>query len=157
MGGNSDDTLVGTASADILLGEEGEDTISGNTGEDIIIGGLDDDILTGGADGDVFVWTQMDNAVDSVTDFDASEGDKLELRDLFDDVSGTDMSTLLDDFESGDFSGQVNGITLSVTEDSGDSTLTINKGGQQLDINFDGASAADIANSIITNLEQLRE
>ncbi|BFN31325.1 hypothetical protein VHTUMSATKI_15200 [Vibrio harveyi] len=157
VGGNSDDTLVGTASADILLGEEGEDTISGNAGEDIIIGGLDDDILTGGADGDVFVWTQMDNAVDSVTDFDASEGDKLELRDLFDDVSGTDMSTLLDDFESGDFSGQVNGITLSVTEDSGDSTLTINKGGQQLDINFDGASAADIANSIITNLEQLRE
>ncbi|MFZ3502131.1 beta strand repeat-containing protein [Vibrio harveyi] len=157
VGGNSDDTLVGTASADILLGEEGEDTISGNAGEDIIIGGLDDDILTGGADGDVFVWTQMDNVVDSVTDFDASEGDKLELRDLFDDVSGTDMSTLLDDFESGDFSGQVNGITLSVTEDSGDSTLTINKGGQQLDINFDGASAADIANSIITNLEQLRE
>ncbi|WP_345776001.1 beta strand repeat-containing protein [Vibrio rotiferianus] len=157
VGSSSDDTLVGTASADILLGVEGEDTISGNAGEDIIIGGLDNDILTGGADGDVFVWTQMDNAVDSVTDFDVLEGDKLELKDLFDDVSKADISTLLDDFESGDFTGQVNTISLSVSEGAVDSTLTINKDGQQLEVNFDGASAADIANSLISNLEQLRE
>ncbi|PFG56202.1 putative secreted protein (type I secretion substrate) [Vibrio sp. ES.051] len=157
VGGNDNDALIGTAGADILLGGEGEDTISGNAGEDIIIGGLDYDILTGGGDEDTFVWTQMDDAVDSVTDFDASEGDKLELRDLFDDVSGTDMSALLDDFESGDFSGQVNSISLSITEGSGNSTLTINKDGQQLEVNFDGASAADIANSLISNLEQLRE
>ncbi|MEF1311505.1 type I secretion C-terminal target domain-containing protein, partial [Vibrio mytili] len=157
VGSDGDDVLNGTASADILLGGEGNDIISGDTGEDIIVGGLGNDILTGGGDGDVFVWTQMASAVDSVTDFNASEGDKLEFRDLFDDVSGTDISTLIEDFESGDFSGQVNDISLSVTEAVGHSTLTISKSGQQLDINFDGASAADIASSLMSNLEQLRE
>ncbi|EXF67189.1 putative surface adhesion domain protein [Vibrio parahaemolyticus AQ3810] len=44
-----------------------------------------------------------------------------------------------------------------MTESGGNSTLTINKDGQQLEVNFDGASAADIANSLISNLEQLRE
>ncbi|WP_321463261.1 Calx-beta domain-containing protein [uncultured Vibrio sp.] len=157
VGSDSADVLVGTANADILLGGAGDDTLSGNAGEDIIIGGLGSDILTGGADSDVFVWTQMDTAIDTVTDFNAAEGDKLEFRDLFDDMSGPDISTLLDDFESGDYNGQVDDVSLSVTELNGNSTLTINKGGQQLEVNFDGASAADIANSLISNLEQFRE
>ena len=157
VGSDSDDVLVGTANADILLGGVGDDTLSGYAGDDIIVGGLGSDILTGGADSDVFVWTQMDTAIDTVTDFNAAEGDKLEFRDLFDDMSGSDISTLLDDFESGDYNGQVDDVTLSVTELNGNSTLTINKGGQQLEVNFDGASAADIANSLISNLEQFRE
>ncbi|BDR13646.1 calcium-binding protein [Vibrio sp. STUT-A11] len=157
VGSDSDDVLVGTANADILLGGAGDDTLSGDAGDDIIVGGLGSDILTGGADSDVFVWTQMETAVDEVTDFNAAEGDKLEFRDLFDDMSGSDISTLLDDFESGDYNGQVDDVTLSVTELNGNSTLTINKGGQQLEVNFDGASAADIANSLISNLEQFRE
>ncbi|WP_375162301.1 hypothetical protein [Vibrio harveyi] len=72
-------------------------------------------------------------------------------------MSENDISVLLDDLSSGDYAGEVDDISVTVTEDGGNSTLTINKDGQQLDINFDGASAADIANSIITNLEQLRE
>ena len=47
--------------------------------------------------------------------------------------------------------------SVEVTESGGNSTLTINKDRQQLEVNFDGASAADIANSLISNLEQLRE
>lgn len=84
-------------------------------------------------------------------------GDSLDFTDLFDDVSESDISVLLDDLSSGDYAGQVDDISVSVTEDGGNSTLTINKDGQQLEVNFDGASAADIANSIITNLEQLRD
>jgi len=83
--------------------------------------------------------------------------DQLDFTDVFDDMSGTDISALLDDLGSGDYRGSVDDISVEVTESGGNSTLTINKDGQQLEVNFDGASAADIANSLISNLEQLRE
>nr|WP_272931681.1 hypothetical protein [Vibrio parahaemolyticus] len=121
----------------------------------MIIGGLGNDILTGGEGDDVFKWTEMQSATDTVTDF--SDGDQLDFTDVFDDMTGTDISALLDDLGSGDYRGRVDDITVEVTESGGNSTLTINKDGQQLEVNFDGASAADIANSLISNLEQLRE
>ncbi|AUW04987.1 Calx-beta domain-containing protein [Vibrio campbellii] len=130
-------------------------TIQGTDSNDILIGGLGDNVLTGGGGNDVFKWTEMDTATDTVTDFES--GDSLDFTDLFDDVSESDISVLLDDLSSGDYAGQVDDISVSVTEDGGNSTLTINKDGQQLEVNFDGASAADIVNSIITNLEQLRD
>ncbi|WP_182053145.1 Calx-beta domain-containing protein [Vibrio sp. B1FIG11] len=146
---------VGALQFNTVEGTDQNDTLVGTDSNDILIGGLGDDVLTGGAGDDIFKWLEMDTATDTVTDFES--GDSLNFVDLFDDVSESDISILLDDLSSGDHAGQVDDITVSVTEDGGNSTLTINKDGQQLEVNFDGASAADIANSIITNLEQLRE
>ncbi|MGR2666091.1 Calx-beta domain-containing protein [Vibrio campbellii] len=146
---------VGALQFNTVEGTDQNDTLVGTDSNDILIGGLGDDVLTGGAGDDIFKWLEMDTATDTVTDFES--GDSLDFVDLFDDVSESDISILLDDLSSGDYAGQVDDISVSVTEDGGNSTLTINKDGQQLEVNFDGASAADIANSIITNLEQLRE
>ncbi|WP_191117400.1 Calx-beta domain-containing protein [Vibrio campbellii] len=146
---------VGALQVNTIQGTNQNDNLVGTDSNDILIGGLGDDVLTGGGGNDVFKWTEMDTATDTVTDFES--GDSLDFTDLFDDVSESDISVLLDDLSSGDYAGQVDDISVSVTEDGGNSTLTINKDGQQLEVNFDGASAADIANSIITNLEQLRE
>ncbi|MFN1583945.1 Calx-beta domain-containing protein [Vibrio rotiferianus] len=139
----------------IVQGTDQDDTLVGTDGNDILIGGLGDDLLTGGGGNDVFKWTEMDDATDTVTDF--GDGDSLDFVDLFDGVTEDDLSILLDDLSSGDYAGQVDDISVSVTESGINSTLTINKDGQQLEVNFDGSSAADITNSLISNLEQLRE
>ncbi|EHU4958747.1 calcium-binding protein [Vibrio parahaemolyticus] len=148
-------TIALNSELNLIMGTDGDDILVGTDGNDMIIGGLGNDILTGGEGDDVFKWTEMQSATDTVTDF--SDGDQLDFTDVFDDMTGTDISTLLDDLGSGDYRGRVDDITVEVTESGGNSTLTINKDGQQLEVNFDGASAADIANSLISNLEQLRE
>ncbi len=148
-------TMALNSELNLIMGTDGDDILVGTDGNDMIIGGLGNDILTGGEGDDVFKWTEMQSATDTVTDF--SDGDQLDFTDLFDDMTGTDISALLDDLGSGDYRGRVDDITVEVTESGGNSTLTINKDGQQLEVNFDGASAADIANSLISNLEQLRE
>ncbi|MRE07514.1 calcium-binding protein, partial [Vibrio parahaemolyticus] len=148
-------TMALNSELNLIMGTDGDDILVGTDGNDMIIGGLGNDILTGGEGDDVFKWTEMQSATDTVTDF--SDGDQLDFTDVFDDMTGTDISTLLDDLGSGDYRGRVDDITVEVTESGGNSTLTINKDGQQLEVNFDGASAADIAHSLISNLEQLRE
>ncbi|EGR0921179.1 calcium-binding protein [Vibrio parahaemolyticus] len=148
-------TMALNSELNLIMGTDGDDILVGTDGNDMIIGGLGNDILTGGEGDDVFKWTEMQSATDTVTDF--SDGDQLDFTNVFDDMTGTDISTLLDDLGSGDYRGRVDDITVEVTESGGNSTLTINKDGQQLEVNFDGASAADIANSLISNLEQLRE
>ncbi|MBR9787146.1 MAG: calcium-binding protein, partial [Vibrionaceae bacterium] len=148
-------TAAADAETNIIMGDEQDNELVGTSGDDIIIGGLGDDILTGGEGDDVFKWTEMKTATDTVTDFDT--GDELDFSDLFEDVSQSDISVLLDDLGSGDYSGQVDDISITVTERGPNSILTIHKGGMDLEVNFDGASAADIANSLISNLEQLRE
>ncbi|MCG6223077.1 Calx-beta domain-containing protein [Vibrio diabolicus] len=148
-------TMALNSDLNLVMGTGGDDILVGTEGNDLIIGGLGNDILTGGEGDDVFKWTEMQSATDTVTDF--SDGDQLDFTDVFDDMSGTDISALLDDLGSGDYRGSVDDISVEVTESGGNSTLTINKDGQQLEVNFDGASAADIANSLISNLDQLRE
>jgi large repetitive protein len=79
IGTNFADTLTGSASADVLRGGGGNDTISGGNGADRIAGGTGADSLTGGAGNDTFVFDTAPNAVDTVTDFDATGVDSIEL------------------------------------------------------------------------------
>ncbi|MDT9657572.1 type I secretion C-terminal target domain-containing protein [Vibrio vulnificus] len=99
----------------------------------------------------------METARDLVTDFNASQGDKLDLADLFDDMSKADIDTLLADLGSGDNQGAVGDVSISVSDDASASHLTIVKGGQTLTIDFDGASAADITSSLMDNLNHLKD
>nr|WP_081981307.1 VWA domain-containing protein [Vibrio variabilis] len=154
---HKDDTLSGSTGNDVLFGQGGSDTLDGGEGKDILVGGLGNDILTGGDDADIFMWTEMESSTDRVTDLNVSEGDSIDVSDLFEDLSNDDISQLLIDLGSGDFHGQVGDVSITVTDDQSASHLTIVKGGQTLTIDFDGASAADVTNSLMDNLSHLKD
>ncbi|RZQ13692.1 VWA domain-containing protein, partial [Vibrio vulnificus] len=156
-GGTGNDILFGQGGDDLLDGGLGDDYLLGGAGSDLLIGGLGNDILTGGDGADIFKWVDMETARDRVTDFNVSQGDKLDLADLFDDMSKADIDTLLADLGSGDNQGAVGNVSISVSDDASASHLTIVKGGQTLTIDFDGATAADITSSLMDNLNHLKD
>ncbi|QBN13959.1 VWA domain-containing protein [Vibrio vulnificus] len=156
-GTDNNDIILGHAGNDVLDGGLGDDLLFGGAGSDLLIGGLGNDILTGGDGADIFKWVDMETARDRVTDFNASQGDKLDLADLFDDMSKADIDTLLADLGSGDNQGAVGDVSIRVSDDASASHLTIVKGGQTLTIDFDGASAADITSSLMDNLNHLKD
>jgi Ca2+-binding RTX toxin-like protein len=96
VGGKDNDSLVGSDGQNLVYGNLGSDTCDGGAGNDIVRGGQDDDVvmggagddfvsgdkgsdtMTGGAGADVF-HTFGDAGIDRVTDFHASEGDRVQL------------------------------------------------------------------------------
>lgn len=78
-----DDSINSGAGADTIFGGVGRDTIDGGAGNDIINGGSDRDDLTGGTGADVFRYYLASEstaaATDRIRDFNASEGDKIDL------------------------------------------------------------------------------
>ena len=79
LGGN--DTLYGGAGDDIIFGQEGDD---------LIVGGEGNDVLNGGSGADTFVFENIGDGVDTITDFDAGEGDVINLYSI---LSGFDPLT----------------------------------------------------------------
>lgn len=96
VGGKDNDLLFGDAGADLVYGNVGADTCSGGEGNDIVRGGQDNDLcfggggddfvsgdkgsdtVTGGAGADIF-HTFGDAGLDQVTDFNAAQGDRVQL------------------------------------------------------------------------------
>ena len=125
------DTLTGSGSNDTVRGGAGNDTVSGLAGDDRIAGGAGADILTGGADNDTFVFDSAPNAVDSITDFDASgsvaSGDLVELSlAVFTSLTTSAGSTLSSsEFASSDGggAGDVVGAGVHVIYDSATGNL----------------------------------
>ncbi len=101
-GGLGNDTLLGNGGDDRLYGEDGQDsldggagndlldggaagdTLKGGAGSDTLIGGAGKDTLTGGTEADVFLFNRGDTTLntasyDRITDFKASEGDRIDL------------------------------------------------------------------------------
>jgi Ca2+-binding RTX toxin-like protein len=79
-GGNGDDQLHGGAGNDRLFGENGKDSLYGGSGNDLLNGGNGNDVLTGGSGADIFV-THRGGGSDTISDFKASEGDRLQVLD----------------------------------------------------------------------------
>ncbi|WP_218641746.1 Ig-like domain-containing protein [Aeromonas sp. RU39B] len=110
FGGSGADKLYGEVGSDSLYGGSGNDTLDGGAGADTLQGGLGNDILTGSGDADTFVWKQGDAttsapAKDTITDFNKSEGDKLDLSDLLDHDGSkgiTELKSLLSIDEQSD-------------------------------------------------------
>jgi VCBS repeat-containing protein len=75
-GGSSGDTLIGGNDLDTMYGGSGNDTMDGQGGDDHLIGGFGADTLTGGGDNDVFVYLDVRDTNDTITDFTA--GDKID-------------------------------------------------------------------------------
>lgn len=90
-GNAAGNALTGNAGSDSLFGAAGADDLYGGEGGDRLTGGDDLDDLWGGAGADTFVFgleaTRQDTkrgeaSVDVIWDFDAAEGDKIDLSGL---------------------------------------------------------------------------
>ncbi|MBA1188210.1 type I secretion C-terminal target domain-containing protein [Pseudomonas entomophila] len=113
FGQGGDDKLYGGKGNDILLGGNGNDLLDGGDGDDILIGGKGNDTLIGGAGADTFIWRAGDTGNDVIKDFKASEGDRIDLRDL---LQGEKASTI-DNF-------------LKISTVDGSSTLQVSSEGK---------------------------
>jgi hypothetical protein len=84
----SDTVTLGDTVGQVFNGTSGRDTIIGTEGNDTIIGGVGGDTLTGGAGYDKFVYTNIRDSGDTITDFKVGT-DKIVLTQLLDSlVSG---------------------------------------------------------------------
>ncbi|WP_085903807.1 DUF5801 repeats-in-toxin domain-containing protein [Kiloniella majae] len=124
--GNTSGQVLG-----LIDGGEGDDIIIGGIYEDRMSGGTGDDTLTGGDAADVFVFkADSVGGNDTITDFDASEGDVI------------DLSALLSGFTVGN-NNAATAIALkdylSLSEESGDTVLTID---------HDGVGGSDVTTTI---------
>lgn len=97
IGSAQADALLGDANANFLRGMDGDDTLNGRAGNDSLIGGngadmlaggLGADMLTGGAGPDLFQFFSVAESTvdaagrDRIRDFNAAEGDQIDLRTL---------------------------------------------------------------------------
>jgi len=81
-GGNKNDVLYGGDGSDTIKGGAGNDRIYGDAMPDDIDGGIGADIVTGGSGGDWFRFfsgssNRYAGEFDTITDFNAAEGDRL--------------------------------------------------------------------------------
>jgi hypothetical protein len=72
--------LTGAAGNDLLTGDDGNDMLSGGAGMDRLSGLGGDNTLTGGSGADHFIISP--GSIDTITDFDASEGDQVDVSSL---------------------------------------------------------------------------
>ncbi|WP_449104497.1 retention module-containing protein [Pseudomonas mohnii] len=95
LGGAGNDILFGSGGNDSLDGGKGNDILLGGTGNDTLMGGQGNDILIGGSGADTFVWKSGDTGNDVIKDFNASEGDRIDLRDLLQGETGSTIDNFL--------------------------------------------------------------
>ena len=123
-GTDASDVLNGDATDDYLMGGELHDTLSGGDGNDILAGGSGDDSMTGGAGADIFLWNLGDEdangldpgiqpSTDTISDFDISEGDVLDLSSLLGNVA--ESGATLDDYLSISFDGDDTVVKVDVS------------------------------------------
>lgn len=78
LAGQGDDLVLAGQGDDWLAGGLGNDTLNGALGNDTIEGNGGDDLLIGGGGADLFVFTAP-SGTDTIADFNAAEGDRLQL------------------------------------------------------------------------------
>ena len=127
----ADQTLSGGAGDDGLIGGGGNDTISGGAGNDVLVGGGGADTLSGGSGNDTFIFDTAPNAVDSVTDFNASssgaDSDLIELSlatfTALTTASGSTLSATEFASSNGGGAGDTVGAAVHVIYDSATGNL----------------------------------
>ncbi len=78
-GGNDSDRLYGDEGNDTLFGGSGNDKLFGGIGNDLLVGETGNDILIGGAGADQFKFNALNEGVDLIKDFSATDGDRIVL------------------------------------------------------------------------------
>lgn len=93
-GGADGDTLYGDAGNDLIFANEGGDRVLGGDGDDDMAGQAGIDRMSGGRGADHFLFFTLDDAVrratgprETITDFNAAKGDRLEFQLPFGTVS----------------------------------------------------------------------
>jgi uncharacterized delta-60 repeat protein len=81
FGGEGNDSLIGRDGRDELVSGNGDDTLKGGKRGDILTGGRGADVLSGGQGADMFVYNTLNDAGDTITDFEAI--DRIDLRGIF--------------------------------------------------------------------------
>lgn len=75
-----------------LDGGAGRDTLIGGLGDDVLVGGRGSDTLTGGDGADTFRFDHLGTHIDHVTDFNAAQGDRIDLHDVLGSEAGLAIS-----------------------------------------------------------------
>lgn len=114
-GGTGDDQLSGSAYSDFFRGGMGNDTINSFGGDDIVRAGAGSDRVTLGTGNDTIYYTgdQLQNDVDTITDFNAYAGEVDQLAIQADRVGGVDNFSSFAGFGTN---------TLSITDSDGSVT-----------------------------------
>lgn len=141
MGGNGNDTILGGAGNDWILAGKGKDVVDGGDGDDRIEGFEGSDTLTGGRGADQFEYSAEDFVpgtaiiagwpvavdrfeMDTITDFDVSGGDVIDLAALFftaSTFSGTPADAIAQGYIY--FGMSASGTTVNVDLNGGAHTL----------------------------------
>ena len=117
----------GSDTVNAVTGSSGNDFINGSADDDILSGGLGNDTLSGGTGADTFLWRSGETGDNVITDFNASEGDSIDLRDLL----------------QGETDGTIDNFLQLVTSAGGTSTLLISTEGHLNDGGGTPATNAD--------------
>ena len=124
IGYNGDDSLNGQGGNDWLYGGQGADTIRGGAGNDTIAGGTQADRLDGGSGADTFIYSRFNessvSAHDTIVNFDAVEGDKISLAEVFDSLGVTGQFKNYTFGSSGSNAAKVKGKWVGDTATTGD-------------------------------------
>ncbi|MEH6404980.1 MAG: cadherin-like domain-containing protein, partial [Sneathiella sp.] len=85
VSGSETDTL---SNIENIIGSDYDDTLDGGGADDVnrLEGGLGDDLLTGNGDADTFVYSSVADGDDTITDFEISDNDSVDLDGLFDEL-----------------------------------------------------------------------
>lgn len=94
FGGGDDDDLSGGNGGDLLQGDRGDDTLDGGNGDDQLIGDNANPSVVGA---DVFVLDASATGSDTIVDYDAAEGDLVELFNTTGTVEYDTATGLLSD------------------------------------------------------------
>ncbi|MCF2913984.1 Ig-like domain-containing protein [Halomonas sp. Cn5-12] len=112
------DTVRTDGGSNTIDAGAGDDILIGGSANDNLIGGEGNDLLFGGLGADTFKWELNDQgtadspAIDTVMDFNADEGDKLDIGELLDYENGDSLDAY-----------------IVAEEDNGDTVLYVNSEG----------------------------
>lgn len=145
-GGDGDDTILGGDGADTLFGDGGDDELSGGGGADRLSGGDGADRMSGGAGADTFVLGG--DGIDTIVDFDAASGDRLDATDLISVGDGDSIDAYLRVQEDGEGNTvvQVNESGSGNDEDFTDAAVLEGVGGVSINdiISIQDQSGSDV-------------
>ncbi|MGE8501468.1 MAG: retention module-containing protein [Pseudomonas sp.] len=148
-GSKYSDILNGGNGHDVLYGNGGHDLLNGGDGNDLLIGGVGNDTLIGGAGADTFMWKSGDFGNDVIKDFNAADGDRIDLSELLPDTANA--NNLLDYLK---VDTTTNTLQVSTTGDVANHVdVTIKLEG--VNLSQYGSTSSQIVNSLVAGADPL--
>ncbi len=148
-GSKYSDIINGGNGHDVLYGNAGNDLLNGGDGNDLLIGGIGNDTLTGGAGADVFMWKAGDVGNDVIKDFNATQGDRIDLSDLLPDAAHS--GNLLDYLKVDTATSTLQVSTTGNINSGADVTIKL----EGVDLTQYGSTSSQIVSSLVAGSDPL--